>query len=485
MIFNVNKEGGILTKLMFEGFTSECNTCKYLQEKEYFTGKKGEVYFYLNVQDNKKVLFVGLGKEEKLDYETLRTVFFNIGMKLYEIKENEVSIKLPKYNGLCQRKAARAASEGLLHATYRNNKYKTDRKELPELTVNFTVDEAKVEKVTSGIKEAEILAEGIFLTRELVNTPAIDMYPVILADRAEKALSPLGVKVSVYNKKEVEEIGMHAYLSVARASAKEPRLIVMEYKNNPDSDELIGLVGKGITYDTGGYSLKPSDGMKTMFTDMAGGATVIGAIHALAKSNAKVNVVGVVAACENAVSGDGYKPGDIVSSLKGSTIEVDNTDAEGRVTLADSIYYTVNNLKATKVIDLATLTGACLVALGEVYTGSVTNNAELFSKVKQAGEVAGEKIWLLPSDDKFRELNKSTVADIKNTGGRFAGTITAGLFLEHFVGNTPWVHLDIAGTAFLSKSYDYLPLGATGMCVKTLYHLVKDVELETTKACEI
>ena len=273
--------------------------------------------------------------------------------------------------------------------------------------------------------------------------------------------------------KQCEEMGLNAFLAVGKGSDREPRFIVMEYNNDPTSTEKLGLVGKGITYDSGGYSLKPNDGMKTMFCDMGGAATVIGSIHAIASAKTKINVVGVVGACENALSGHSYKPGDIVSSLSGKTIEIDNTDAEGRVTLADSVYYAATVMKATKIIDLATLTGACLVAFGEIYTGSVTNNQEFFNKVKNAADEAGEKIWQLPIDPLFGRQNKSKVADIKNTGGRLAGTITAGMFVGEFTNNLPWVHLDIAGTAFLSSAYSYLPFGATGVHVKTLFNLAQ------------
>ena len=205
-----------------------------------------------------------------------------------------------------------------------------------------------------------------------------------------------------------------------------------------------------------------------MHCDMGGAGTVIGTMYALAKNNVKTNVFGVVAACENSISGNAYKPGDVISSLAGKSIEVDNTDAEGRLTLADAIYYSHSVLKVDKIIDLATLTGACLVALAEYSTGAITNNQELFDAINKASKLAGEPIWQLPTSDEYRALNNSRVADIKNSGGRMGGTITAGLFLESFTNNVPWVHLDIAGTAYLSKAYGYLPIAATGVHIKTL-----------------
>ena len=248
----------------------------------------------------------------------------------------------------------------------------------------------------------------------------------------------------------------------------------MKYLNNPEESEVVGLVGKGVTYDTGGYSIKQTaNSMDIMHCDMGGAGTVIGTMKLIATRKLKTNVIAIVGACENMIAGGSYKPGDVISTLSGKTVEVANTDAEGRITLADSVYYATEKLKVNKVIDLATLTGACLVALGEFYTGAVTNNQEFYNELSEAAKKAGERVWQMPVDNSFRKLNNSSVADVKNTGGRLGGTITAGLFIENFVANNvPWIHLDIAGTAYLSKGEKYLPKGATGVHVKTLYNLL-------------
>lgn len=380
----------------------------------------------------------------------------------------QINISLPKLNNLCSRRIYGAALEAFLHAEYRFDRYKSKKEEIKEININFEICEEKKEKITKFLEKTNNTMESVFFARDLVNTPAMDLYPETLANITKENLEKYGVKVKIYNVDEIEKIGMKAFLSVGKGSANKPRLIVMEYLNDETTDKKLALVGKGVTYDTGGYSIKPNDGMKTMFCDMGGAATVIATMQALAKNNIKTNVYGVVATCENAISSNAYKPGDIIGSLSGKTIEVDNTDAEGRLTLADALYYSISTLKVDKVIDLATLTGACLVALANFVTGAITNNEEFLKEILNASKISGEPIWQLPSSDDFRSLNKSKVADIKNTGGRLGGTITAGLFLEEFVQKTPWIHLDIAGTAFLDYAYSYLPYGATGVHVKTL-----------------
>ncbi len=267
---------------------------------------------------------------------------------------------------------------------------------------------------------------------------------------------------------------MTAFLSVAQGSSNPPRFIKMEYLPHGEDEPALTLVGKGLTFDSGGYSLKPTKSMVDMKTDMSGAASVIGAIYALAKNKGDKNVVGLIAACENLISGHAYKPGDIITTMAGLTVEVGNTDAEGRITLADALYYAATKVNSKKIIDVATLTGACIVALGHTYTGAITNNEDLYIEVKNASEAAGENIWMLPSHDHFREQLKGSFADISNITERGAGTITAGLFLEKFVEDKPWVHLDIAGTSWLTKAEGYLPKGATGVMVKTFYELGKE-----------
>ncbi|NMB08015.1 MAG: leucyl aminopeptidase, partial [Tissierellia bacterium] len=372
-------------------------------------------------------------------------------------------------------KTLEAIVEGLLQSEYSFEKYLSEKKTKPSVeNVYLDILEEHENMAKEIIEETINLVDGIFFARDLVNEPAMYMTPGVLANTAKSQLEELGVKVDIYNKKEIEKLGMNAFLAVAEGSVNEPKLIVMNYEGDPNSEEKLALVGKGLLFDSGGYSLKPANSMVTMHSDMAGSASVIGAMKALAKNKIKKNVVGIVAACENLISGGAYKPGDIVVSMSGKSIEVLNTDAEGRLTLADALWYATKEIKADKIVDIATLTGACVVALGSVNTGAITNNKELMSNVKEASKLAGEPVWELPNNEEYKELIKGKFADLSNTGGRGAGAITAGLFLEEFVDNTPWVHLDIAGTSYLGKERGYLPKGATGVPVKTLYYLAKE-----------
>lgn len=447
---------------------------KYLSENKLFEGNSEELFADIANKEN-KVLFLGLGEKEKISIQSIRKAFFNAGKKLMELKVESIDISIPESDNIDSLDMVKSVVEGLLQSEYSFEKYLTDKKIIPSIkTVNLDITKDMEDKSKKAIEEIENIIEGVFLARDLVNEPAIVMTPKNLANNAKNELKDLGVKVDIYGRKKIEELGMEAFLSVSLGSAQEPQLIVMNYKGNPDSNENLALVGKGLTFDSGGYCIKPPTSMDTMHSDMAGAASVIGAMKSIAKSKLNKNVIAIVATCENMISGAAYKPGDIIGSMSGKTIEILNTDAEGRVTLADALWYATDTLKADKVIDIATLTGACVVALGDLNTGAITNNENLMKDIIKAGETAGEPIWELPNNDEYRELIKGTVGDLKNTGGRGAGTITAGLFLEEFVNDTPWVHLDIAGTSYLSKDSGYLPKGATGIPVKTLYYLVKE-----------
>ncbi len=447
---------------------------KFIKEEAFFKGKSGETYgdFSLN---GEKVLFLGLGKKDKVTLNSIRKAFFKSAKELSKFKVDEIEIKINDHFDLEVKDLVGAIAEGFLQSEYVFDKYISEKKDKTKLEkVYMDIEDLKEEELESTIQEVKNVVDGIFLSRDLINERAINMYPEILANSAKENLEPLKVKVEIFGREKIEELGMRAFSAVSEGSTKEPKFIVMTYNGDTQSDEKIALVGKGVTYDSGGYSLKPSGSMDTMHSDMGGSGTVIGAMKAIAASKLKKNIVGVVAACENMISGGAYKPGDIIGSMSGKTIEVLNTDAEGRLTIADALYYAATVVKADKIIDLATLTGACVVALGDVNTGAISNNDELMKDIKEASELSGEPIWELPTNEEYGELIKSEVADLKNVGGKGAGTITAGLFLKEFVNEKPWVHLDIAGTAYLDKEMGYLPKGATGVHVKTLYNMVKN-----------
>ncbi len=453
----------ILVPESFEGLNVCDETLGYL--KDSFSPKLGNILTILGPGKSERI-FVGIGKEENLDH--LRRAIYAGTKKVIEIKKDMV-FKLAKVASFAKEDVLKVLVEGALQATYKFDKYLKKDEDERETTV-FIEGAEGLENIVSEYKN---VLEGVFVTRDLVNTPANDMYPEVLANFAKEDLGNLGVNVKVLGKSEIEALNMEAFLQVARGSEKEPKFIIMEYL--PVADEKpIMLVGKGLTYDAGGYAIKPAGSMASMKSDMGGSAAVIGAIHAIAKNKIKKNVVGIVAACENLISGNAYKNGDIIGSMKGLTIEVGNTDAEGRLTLADALYYAATKYDGKVIVDLATLTGACIVGLGMYTTGSVSNCDENYGKIADAFEKSGELVWRWPTFEVHRESVKGTISDLLNTVPGGGGSITAGLFLENFVEERPWVHLDIAGPAFGDSQKGYLPKGATGVPVKSLYEFVKN-----------
>lgn len=469
----VGKGEGVEIRLQFKNEACGCKTIAPLIEKKIFKGDLGEMYTHMD----KQRIYLGLGEREKLDAEELRIAFFKLGKELNRIKATTAYVEVPKIDGLCFGKTNKAIAEGLLQSEYRFDKFLSEKKDPSTLeTVYFVVPEEKQDKedkVEKKVEEITGIMDGVFWARDLVNEPAMYMTPTKMAESCKEVLTPLGVEVEILSKKEIEELGMKAFLSVARGSVQEPKFIIMNWKGDPESEEKTALVGKGLTYDSGGYCIKTPEGMATMQSDMGGAAAAVGTMMAVAKNKLKKNVVAVVATCENMISGDAYKTGDIIGSMKGLTIEVGNTDAEGRLTLADALYYTATKIKPDQIIDIATLTGACVVALGSYTSAAVTNDPSMMKSMEKASERSGDKVWELPTHDLYREMIKGTFGDLKNSVKGGAGTITAGLFLEKFVEKLPWLHLDIAGTAHLSKEYGYLPQGATGAPVRMLYEYIK------------
>lgn len=468
-----NLQGSIT--FVYEDRVSECQVMGAHKGQNVFNGKDGEVFYY-TTEDFKYHILVGLGEYEALDRNGFVTAIAKGAKQAEKLQLNAYGITFTKVKGLCTGGVTRCIVEGLKEANYRFDKYKTEKNTYsPEVTI-LGAPEGKSEKMLEKIEEMTHVIDGVLVARDLVNEPANVLYPETLAERVLALGEESGFEVEVLEKDAIEALGMEAFLAVGKGSIHQPRLIVMRYMGNPSSVERVGLVGKGITFDTGGYSLKPTASMESMKSDMGGAAAVIGTMQALAKNKVAQNVVAVVAACENAISGESYKPGDIIGSMAGKTIEVLNTDAEGRLTLIDAITYIIEKEKVDRVIDVATLTGAVLVALGTEITGVITNDDAYYETLMCAAKRTGEKFWRLPNDKCFKKLIKGDFADLKNIGGRHAGTITAGMFIEAFVKEKPWMHLDIAGTAWTDSGNELSPKGGTGAPVATLYEIIaKDV----------
>ena len=421
-----------------------------------------------------RLLLVGAGKREQANTATVRKV---AGAALRYLKARGVHkfafvVRESDLTG----ETAQAITEGALAADFETDKYKTDKKNdksIESLTIAGFGDTEK-NAAEKGITRGRTIAEAQNFARDLVNEPSNKLTPSILANKAEAMAKEAGLTIDVLDEKRIAELKMGALLSVAQGSVEPPRMIVITYTpaNPKPGAPVIGLVGKAVTFDTGGISIKPADGMEKMKYDMAGGATMLGVMRALANLKPNVRVICVVPATENMPGGKAQKPGDIQTAMSGKTIEVLNTDAEGRLILADGIHY-AKQLGATHLIDAATLTGAVVVALANVNVGVFGSDQAWTDKLLASAKAVGEKMWQLPTDDEYREFIKGSFADIQNIGsGKGGGAITGAMFLKEFSGDTPWIHLDIAGTAWNDDAKPWLAKGPTGVALRTLIHLV-------------
>jgi leucyl aminopeptidase len=430
----------------------------------------------------KRLLLVGLGKAAKVNVHDVRK---GAGTAVRFAKPRtirEVTIAVPNYELLPPGPCIRAIAEGAIVADFDPDTYRSDRKDQSVQTVQIlapkpdTSDEKSIAEI--ALVEGTILAESQNWTRSLVNEPGNVLPPTVLGERAAEMAKEVGLKCEVYSTEKLHELKMGAFWAVAQGSEQPPALIVTTYEPEgaPADGPVLGLVGKAITFDTGGISIKPSEGMEKMKYDMAGGAAMLGAMRAIALLKPKVKVISVVCSAENMPSGKAYRPGDVVTAMSGKTIEVMNTDAEGRMVLADGLHY-ARQLGVTHLIDAATLTGACVVALGMVNAGVFSNNDEAYEHFMDATKISGDKFWRLPEEDEYRDQIKSQIADIMNTGGsRWGGATTAAMFLKEFVGETPWIHLDIAGVAWLEEQKTWMAKGPTGTPVRSLVEWVKSYE---------
>ncbi|MFZ2620539.1 MAG: leucyl aminopeptidase [Alphaproteobacteria bacterium] len=456
-----------------------------------FAGEKGQVECLLGLDKNEVegVIALGVGKLAKLDNGAWLKLGIQLAQKLDALKLKDVAILLGELESQpATQAAAQAMTEGLMLGSYRFDTYKSKKKDEATLKrVTLFVDGRSARLLEENMPHTTALIEANTVAREVVNLPPNVVNPQYLAEEAKK-LSKLGVKVEVLEEKELTKLGMNLMMAVGKGAdvADQPRLIIMKWEGAGKGQPTRAIVGKGVTFDTGGYSLKPSDSMVNMKCDMAGSAAVLGTMMAIAKMKLPLNVVGVMGCAKNMISHNAFTPDDVYKGYNGKTVEVGNTDAEGRMVLADAIAYTVDKYEPTELIDLATLTGACMVALAAQYGGLFSDTDRLANALAKAGDDVGERLWRMPVDDAF--LAKSEVADMNNAGSRWGGASIGAVFIKQFIGKTPWAHLDIAGMAFSEKAATpFLPLkGANGYGVRLLVNYLKaeaakQAELENPK----
>ncbi len=442
-----------------------------------FTGKRDQTLEFLAPSKSvERVLLVGAGDAAKVNARELELTGGVIAGLLATAKVDSasISLSLPGLKEVTADEAAGLIASGAALRTYQFHRYKSKKADAPARQLqSLVIETANPAKAKAAWSDLESVSEGVHLARDLVNEPSNVLYPEAFADRA-KTLIKSGVKVEILTPAQMKKLGMNALLGVAQGSPFEPRLVVMRWDGGKKGDAPVAFIGKGVTFDTGGVSIKPAAGMEDMKGDMGGAAAVTGLMLALAGRKAKCNVVGAIGLVENAIDGKAQRPGDVVKSMSGQTIAVLNTDAEGRLVLADVLWYIQDRFKPKFMINLATLTGAIMVALGKDHAGLFSNNDELASRLTEAGLETGEKVWRMPLGPEYDKLIDSDIADMKNIGGRFGGSITAAQFIQRFVNKVPWAHLDIAGTAMDSTKTPINQSWASGWGVRLLNRLVAD-----------
>lgn len=440
-----------------------------------FQAKIGETLFLYG--ESGRVLLIGLGKKENATTESLRRSYSFVTKAALSKKIRSLDVLFPTFLSLDPKEALKGIAEGLFLSNYiftrlKSHSLQEDRPTLLK-SINFIGVDRENE---AGLNNLVQIAVGVFFVRDLVNDNADAINPEMLAQTAHSMDQKYPkVEAKILGKKEIEAENMGLLLAVNRGASHDPRLIILSYKGNKDSQEHVVLVGKGITYDTGGLSLKPTDNMLTMKCDMAGAATVIGAIETVAAMDLNVNVTAVVPATENAIDANSYKVGDVYLGMNGKSVEITNTDAEGRLVLADAVAYSVKYLKPTAIIDFASLTGAIVIALGEQISGLFSNNERLAKLLLEASKHSDEPLWQMPLCTDYKEKLRSDYADLVNSGGRSASSITAALFIQEFCGSIPWAHIDFAGTCFLDKPKYYNTTKGTGFGLRLIIDYLQKV----------
>lgn len=455
-----------------------------LIETKDFKAEPGETLTsYLNADSRtKRLMTVGLGNSKEITLEKLRKSYATASKRFNKLKLKVVGFEFPDLTNVraiinCSiADIVQAISEGVLLSQYSFKRYVSDDKFVPFEEIVFFTDSPKyVKEIQEAIKVSKIICDGVFIARDLGNEPSNMLFPNKFAETVKKHSMKAGYSVSVFDEKKIKQLEMGAIIGVSQGSNNPPRFLILQYFGNAKSDKPVVLVGKGVTFDTGGISIKPAANMEQMKMDMCGAAAVVGAFEAVSRLKLKINLIGLIPVVENMPSGTALKPGDIVKSYSGTTIEVLNTDAEGRLILADALDYAAN-YKPRAVIDIATLTGAAVITFGHLVSGMMGNDEELMKNVFAAGQKTYERVWELPLYEEYDKLMKSDNADIKNIGpSREAGTIMGGIFLKKFVDNKyPWVHLDVAGTAIMNEASEYIPKETSGVGVRLFVELLRN-----------
>jgi leucyl aminopeptidase len=445
-----------------------------------FKGKSGDLVFIytLGKIKAKRILLVGLGKEDKITVESIRKAMGNASRKCRDLGVEKIAISLDHFirNKLDAKDVTEGITQGIIMGSFQNLAYKTkdlDKfKHLKKQTIfSDTIDEKIME---AGITSGKIIADAVNFSRELAWGPANFITPTKLAEEAERIAKDYGIKTTVFDREKSKEIGLHSFLAVAQGTEEPPKFIIMDYGSELKDVDTVALIGKAITFDTGGISIKSNEGMQTMKADMTGGAVVIAAMEAIAQLKPNVRVIGVVPATDNMPSGKAYHPTDIINSYSGQTIEVISTDAEGRMVINDGLTYAAKNYKPKAMFDFATLTGSMMIALGSHAIGYFANDDNLAEVLEKASKTSGEKVWRMPLWDEYAAQLKSDLADFKHTGGRAGGAITAAKFLEKFVMDVPWIHMDIAGTSGQESDKDYNTKGSKGVAVRLIIDVIRN-----------
>lgn len=446
-----------------------------------FKGTNGQILVLPNptVVNAHRIMLLGLGKEKELNAEKIRRAYSAVPKKARDIKLKSFALIFPDASGLSDYELTVSMVEGVVLGSYRFDKYITDDKEKNGLH-HFTIltSSGKAQNLGAYAHQAITVCDNVNYARNLVTDSTHVVNPVSLAEEAQHVAKKHGLKCTVYDAKDLKKMGMGLMVAVGQGSKYPPHLLVLEYYGNKVLKEKIALVGKGVTFDSGGLNLKPTNYIETMRGDMAGVAAVLATMKTLSELKIKRNVVAVLPCVENMIGPEAYKPGDVFKAYNGLTVEISNTDAEGRLILADALAFTVKEHKPTAMIDLATLTGSCMATFGEFVAGLFSNNPELAKRLFDAGQKTFERVWELPLYEEYKEEMKGDISDLKNIGyksGKYAGAITAAAFLEKFVGGTPWTHLDIAGSAWYEQGKHYISKNGTGFGVRLLTRFFMDL----------